>query len=141
MMRSLGVKRWGCVCVVSLLCMFSTDAMAKAKRVAARRSTKSVSPAAKSPTVTPPAPVAPSVTPAHASKTEAAKNDQNVVQRESKIEFDERLVQGQTASGAIYLFERGASEFLSMVHIPSSFREKTLAKIFAERNQEASSGR
>ena len=49
-----------------------------------------------------------------------------VVQRESHIEFDERLVQGQTAAGAIYLFQRGESEFKSMVKLPESFRDRTV---------------
>lgn len=49
-----------------------------------------------------------------------------VVQRESHIEFDERLVQGQTAAGAIYLFQRGESEFRSMVRMPESFRDRTV---------------
>lgn len=56
-----------------------------------------------------------------------------VVQRESKIEFDERLVQGQSAAGAIYLFQRGESEFLSMVDVPRSFKERTIEKVFQGR--------
>ena len=57
----------------------------------------------------------------------------DVVQRESKIEFDERLVQGQTASGAIYLFQRGESEFNSMVHVPSSFRPRSIQTVLGEK--------
>jgi hypothetical protein len=49
-----------------------------------------------------------------------------VVERESRIEFDARLVQGQTAAGAIYLFQRGGSEINSMVRVPSSFHEQTI---------------
>ena len=52
-----------------------------------------------------------------------------MVQRESHIEFDERLVQGQTAAGAIYLFQRGESEFRSMVRLPDSFRERTVRPV------------
>jgi hypothetical protein len=69
---------------------------------------------------------APAATPAPAP----AASGRDVVQRESKIEFDERLVQGQTAAGAIYLFQRGESEFNSMVKVPESFRERTIRRIF-----------
>ena len=64
--------------------------------------------------------------PAVAARPPAGRD---VVQRESKIEFDERLVQGQTASGVIYLFQRGESEFRSMVQVPDSFRERTVSKL------------
>ena len=54
-------------------------------------------------------------------------------QRESRIEFDERLVQGQTAAGAIYLFQRGESEFRSMVKLPESFRDRTVDPVLHDR--------
>ena len=57
-------------------------------------------------------------------------NARETVQRESHIEFDERLVQGQTAAGAIYLFQRGESEFRSMIRLPESFRERTTRALF-----------
>jgi hypothetical protein len=53
-----------------------------------------------------------------------------VVQRESRIEFDERLVQGQTASGAVYLFQRGEAEFHSMVNVPTAFRDRTVRQLY-----------
>jgi hypothetical protein len=49
-----------------------------------------------------------------------------VVEHESRIEFDERMVRGQTASGAIFLFQRSPSDLKSMVEVPGSFREKTV---------------
>jgi len=49
-----------------------------------------------------------------------------VVERESHIEFDERVVRGQTAAGAIYLFQRAPSEFKSIVQVPDSFRSRTV---------------
>jgi hypothetical protein len=61
----------------------------------------------------------------------AAANHAPTAERESKIEFDERLVQGQTAAGAIYLFQRGESEFLSMIKVPTTFRERTLGQVYA----------
>jgi hypothetical protein len=54
------------------------------------------------------------------------------VQRESKIEFDERLVQGQTAAGAVYLFQRGEGELRSMIRVPESFRDRTLRSVYPE---------
>jgi hypothetical protein len=50
-----------------------------------------------------------------------------VVERESRIEFDERMVRGQSAAGAIYLFQRSPSEFKSIVEVPDSFRPRTTA--------------
>ncbi|MBI4509333.1 MAG: hypothetical protein HY698_06830 [Deltaproteobacteria bacterium] len=55
-----------------------------------------------------------------------------VAERESKIEFDERLVQGQTAQGAIYLFQRGESDFKSLLRIPGSFRGRTVRPVFED---------
>jgi hypothetical protein len=60
------------------------------------------------------------------------KSGREVVERESKIEFDERAIQGQTASGAIYLFQRGESEFRSMIQVPDSFRERTVKQILPD---------
>ena len=54
-----------------------------------------------------------------------ASSGQNVVAQESHIEFDERMVHGQTAAGAIYLFQRSPSDFKSMVGVPDSFRKRT----------------
>jgi hypothetical protein len=61
-----------------------------------------------------------------------AAADREVVKRESRIEFDERLVQGQTAAGAIYLFQRSESELRSMVRVPESFQDRTLRTVFPE---------
>jgi hypothetical protein len=59
-----------------------------------------------------------------------SKGSREVVRRESRIEFDERLVQGQRASGAIYLFQREESDFRSMVEPPSSFIQRTIRRVF-----------
>jgi hypothetical protein len=48
------------------------------------------------------------------------------VRQESRIEFDERMLRGQSASGAIYLFQRSPSEFKSIVKVPDSFRLRTV---------------
>jgi outer membrane biosynthesis protein TonB len=49
-----------------------------------------------------------------------------VVEHESRIEFDERMVRGQSAAGAIFLFQRTPSDLKSIVEIPSTFRPKTV---------------
>jgi hypothetical protein len=48
------------------------------------------------------------------------------VRQESRIEFDERMLRGQSASGVIYLFQRSPSEFKSIVQVPDSFRPRTV---------------
>jgi len=48
------------------------------------------------------------------------------VRQESRIEFDERMLRGQSASGVIYLFQRSPSEFKSIVQVPDSFRDRTV---------------
>ncbi len=58
-----------------------------------------------------------------------AASAHEVVERESHIEFDERMVRGQSAAGAIYLFRRAPSEFKSIVQAPDSFRERTTALV------------
>jgi hypothetical protein len=70
--------------------------------------------------------------PAPVASAPAPKSGREVVERESKIEFDERAIQGQTASGAIYLFQRGESEFRSMIQVPDSFRERTVKQILPD---------
>lgn len=63
-----------------------------------------------------------SATPAAAP---AASGGHEVVEKESNIEFDERTVKGQTAAGAIYLFQRSPSEFKSIIKVPDTFRPRT----------------
>jgi len=52
-----------------------------------------------------------------------------VVEHESRIEFDERMVRGQSAAGAIFLFQRTPSDLKSIVEIPDSFRAKTVEMV------------
>jgi len=48
--------------------------------------------------------------------------------RASRIEFDERLIMGQSLkSGAVYLFERKDSEIQSMLKTRKDFRKELLA--------------
>jgi hypothetical protein len=48
------------------------------------------------------------------------------VRQESRIEFDERMVRGQSAAGVIYLFQRTPSDWKSIVEVPESFRSRTV---------------
>jgi hypothetical protein len=57
-------------------------------------------------------------------ETRAATRE--TVRQESRIEFDERMLRGQSASGVIYLFQRSPSEFKSIVQVPDSFRDRTV---------------
>jgi hypothetical protein len=70
-------------------------------------------------------PAAPDST-ATAKPRAGAGSGHEVVEHESRIEFDERMVRGQTAAGAIFLFQRTPSELKSIVEIPTSFRERTV---------------
>ena len=56
-----------------------------------------------------------------------------IVEHESRIEFDERMVRGQTAAGAIYLFQRAPTEFKSIVQVPDSFRARTTSMLASHR--------
>jgi hypothetical protein len=47
------------------------------------------------------------------------------VRQESRIEFDERMLRGQSAAGVIYLFQRTPSDWKSIVEVPDSFRART----------------
>ena len=50
--------------------------------------------------------------------------------RASRMEFDERLIMGQSLkSGAIYLFERKDSEIQSMLKIRKDYRNELLAPL------------
>ena len=48
------------------------------------------------------------------------------IRQESRIEFDERLLRGQSAAGVIYLFQRTPSDWKSIVEVPESFQARTV---------------
>jgi outer membrane biosynthesis protein TonB len=95
----------------------------------------------KKPAAKPPAPLAkpkpaatPKDTPAEAPKPSAgASTAHEVVEHESRIEFDERMVRGQSAAGAIFLFQRTPSDLKSIVEVPDSFRQKTIEMLQPQR--------
>lgn len=66
------------------------------------------------------------------SKQDGAVGGGNpLLQRGQRLEFDGRLVQGQTArSGAVYLFERSRSELRSMVRERQTYRDEIVRTVF-----------
>jgi len=57
--------------------------------------------------------------------------DPGNLRRGGRVEFDGRLVQGQTAkSGAIYLFARKRSELRSMVQERTNYRKEVLRTVY-----------
>ena len=69
--------------------------------------------------------------PADSPSTPAATPDTGELRRGARVEFDGRLVQGQTAkSGAIYLFARKRSELRSMVKERENYRKEILRTVF-----------
>lgn len=57
----------------------------------------------------------------------------SAIKRGERIEFDERLMQGQTArAGALYLFDRKPSDLRSMVRERESYRGEIVREIFPD---------
>ena len=53
------------------------------------------------------------------------------LQRGERVEFDARLIQGQSAkAGAVYLFARVATNLKSMVKERTSFRDKVVRTVY-----------
>lgn len=80
----------------------------------------------------PPSPPA-SAPEARVEETPAANKaeDERELRRGERVEFDGRLIEGQTAaSGAIYLFERLPSELRSMVAERRSYRQEILETLY-----------
>ena len=71
----------------------------------------------------------------------APSRGRDVVSRESRIEFDERSIKGQTAAGAIYLFDRGSPDMKSMISVPGSFRKRTVATVLPATAEKRKDGR
>jgi hypothetical protein len=65
------------------------------------------------------------------TKSSGGQVDPGALRRGGRVEFDGRLVQGQTAkSGAIYLFARKKTELKSMVDERSSYRKEVLRTVY-----------
>ena len=51
----------------------------------------------------------------------------------TRVNFDERLIRGQTAkAGSVYIFDRQQSELRSLISRKRSFRHKTIVTVFEE---------
>jgi hypothetical protein len=72
------------------------------------------------------APAKSSPGPAQARPVENRPPLRESVRQESRIEFDERMLRGQSAAGVIYLFQRTPSDWKSIVEVPGSFRARTV---------------
>ncbi len=78
----------------------------------------------------PPKRASPSPTPPE--KT-ADADDSQALRRGERVEFDARLIQGQTAkAGAVYLFERVSSDLSSMVKERRSYRREIVEEVFGQ---------
>jgi len=83
-------------------------------------------PKAKAPAADP----TPAPTPTRPAAASSDVVDPGSLRRGGRVEFDGRLVQGQTAkSGAIYLFARKRSELRSMVQERVSYRKEVLRTV------------
>lgn len=60
-----------------------------------------------------------------------ADEEGKTLQRGERVEFDARLIQGQSAkAGAVYLFARVATNLKSMVKERTSFRDKVVRTVY-----------
>lgn len=88
------------------------------------------------------APASSASPPASSAGATGASEDARVLQRGERIEFDARLIQGQTAkAGAVYLFERASSNLRSMVKDRSSFRDRIVRTVFPATSESKSDGK
>lgn len=63
--------------------------------------------------------------------TGPADEEGKTLQRGERVEFDARLIQGQSAkAGAVYLFARVATNLKSMVKERTSFRDKVVRTVY-----------
>ena len=124
------------VAIVSCLLLLSaSDALGAGKRKPNHNKLgpirpNHVSPTKAAPTNAPEAP--PSRSPMGTTTERAADKGQPVresVRQESRIEFDERMLRGQSAAGVIYLFQRTPSDWKSIVEVPGSFRSRTISVV------------
>lgn len=70
--------------------------------------------------------------PARTSRT-AEPDTGGEIKRGERIEFDERLIQGQTAkAGALYIFDRKPNVLRSMVNERESYRDEIVQQIFPD---------
>jgi hypothetical protein len=118
------------ILVVGLLFALTSDGLASAKRKHAKRG----KPVQNKPagTLLKSTPNAPTDLPkketisTDSRASEPRTSNRESIRQESRIEFDERMLKGQSASGVIYLFQRTPSDWKSIVEVPDSFRQRTI---------------
>jgi hypothetical protein len=104
---------------------FMCTGYALAQKTSGRPAKHAPDAAAAKPAAAPKASASPAASSGASAPAPAASSGHDVVEKESNIEFDERTVKGQTAAGAIYLFQRSPSEFKSIIKVPDTFRPRT----------------
>jgi hypothetical protein len=112
-----------------LLLASATDALAASKRKSGGRgkaTTKSHDTKVVPNGTSDGSPVKPGAAPIDARAIDNRVPVRESVRQESRIEFDERMLRGQSAAGVIYLFQRTPSDWKSIVEVPDSFRLRTV---------------
>jgi hypothetical protein len=116
---------------ICLLLAFASDGLAAGKRRPGGRG-KSPAPAHDAPVraltngTTEPAAAKAKAGPPDTRTAETRAPLRESARQESRIEFDERMLRGQSAAGVIYLFQRTPSDWKSIVEVPDSFRARTV---------------
>jgi hypothetical protein len=81
----------------------------------------------------PPATTAPATTPASATEAAPAADSGGApgVRGPTRIDFDDRLIQGQTnKSGAVYLYDRKELKIRSMIKKRENFRDEIIGSLY-----------
>jgi hypothetical protein len=112
--------------VLCLLLATAADGWAKGKRKSGRARPPVHNGSAPAEGVVEPSPSKASPAPAETRAGEPRATARESVRQESRIEFDERMLRGQSAAGVIYLFQRSPSDWKSTVEVPDSFRQRTV---------------
>jgi hypothetical protein len=118
------------ILVVGLLFLLASDSTAAGKRKHAKRGKPAQSKPAGAVLKSTPGGLSESTKKENGSPdvraTETRAASRESARQESRIEFDERMLKGQSASGVIYLFQRTPSDWKSIVQVPDSFRRRTV---------------
>ncbi len=112
--------------VLCLLLASATNGWAAGKRKHGRSKTPVHTRATPTERVVEPSPGQSTLSAAEARSSDPRTTVRESVRQESRIEFDERMLRGQSAAGVIYLFQRTPSDWKSTVEVPDSFRQRTV---------------
>ena len=112
--------------VLCLLLVSAANGWAAGKRKHGRAKPSIHNGAAPTESVVEPASGKAAPAPVETRASEPRTSARESVRQESRIEFDERMLRGQSAAGVIYLFQRTPSDWKSTVEVPDSFRQRTV---------------